>query len=254
MKSAKVLGMLILTVLALSLLAIGVAGQSSNFEDSDDDGLPDWWELKNNLDVNNDDADEDPDGDGFSNMEEFKADSDPYDPSSFAGSDTKKTLGITWGVVYAILGAALAFTLPAVGSSVGVWVTGTAGAGLTAEEPEKFGKVMLLQALPMTQAIYGFLVFFLILINLNVIGGLEGFEGLSTPAGLWVLFASLPIAIAGLVSGIFQGYVCSAGVGILAKNPEDVSKAMILAIMVETFAVFGLLCSIFMILWFPSGA
>ena len=49
--------------------------------DLDDDGLPDAWEKRFGLDPNNRaDADGDADGDKFSNLEEFKANTDPTNP------------------------------------------------------------------------------------------------------------------------------------------------------------------------------
>ena len=48
--------------------------------DADGDGLPDAWEKKYGLNVNDpSDADVDSDGDGFSNREEFEAKTDPTD-------------------------------------------------------------------------------------------------------------------------------------------------------------------------------
>ncbi|MGA1820555.1 MAG: Ig-like domain-containing protein, partial [Thermoplasmatota archaeon] len=42
--------------------------------DSDGDGVPDWWEYKWDLDPFTFDSDKDPDGDGFTNLEEFLGD------------------------------------------------------------------------------------------------------------------------------------------------------------------------------------
>lgn len=50
--------------------------------DTDGDGLPDDWEKKYGLDVGKNDADEDKDGDGFTNAEEFAAGTDPSDKNS----------------------------------------------------------------------------------------------------------------------------------------------------------------------------
>ena len=50
--------------------------------DSDSDGLPDDWETKYGLDVAQNDADADKDGDGFTNAEEFAAGTDPSDKNS----------------------------------------------------------------------------------------------------------------------------------------------------------------------------
>jgi hypothetical protein len=54
--------------------------------DTDGDGLPDDWEMDNDLDPNDDTgdngADGDPDGDGYDNLEEYDGGSDPLDEDS----------------------------------------------------------------------------------------------------------------------------------------------------------------------------
>ena len=57
------------------------------------------------------------------------------------------------GMVYALLGAALATILAGIGSAFGVRAAGQAAAGVTAENPEMFAKVLVLQLLPGTQGI-----------------------------------------------------------------------------------------------------
>ncbi len=69
------------------------------------------------------------------------------------------------GTSFAVLGAALAVIFSGMGSSKGVGLAGEAGTGILTEDPTKFGKVLLLQALPGTQGIYGLLVAFLILFS-----------------------------------------------------------------------------------------
>jgi len=57
-----------------------------NNEDSDGDGMPDWWESEFGLDYlsadGNDGADADPDGDGLSNIAEYLSNSNPLDGNS----------------------------------------------------------------------------------------------------------------------------------------------------------------------------
>lgn len=52
------------------------------FMDSDDDGIPDWWEYKHFGGSTNAVASADDDDDGATNLEEYIADTDPHDPDS----------------------------------------------------------------------------------------------------------------------------------------------------------------------------
>ena len=148
-------------------------------------------------------------------------------------------------MILAIAGAALAVVFTGVGSAIGLALPGEAAAGLISEEPEKFGKALLLQVLPGTQGIYGFLAAMLVLQRIGLLGG-ELVE-VSASVGWQLFFASLPIAIVGLVSAIFQGKVSAAGISTLARRPEEAGKAVILAAMVETYAVIALLATILMV-------
>lgn len=146
------------------------------------------------------------------------------------------------GMVFALLGAALAALLPGIGSAIGVGMGGEAAAGVVTDDPSKFSKCLILQLLPGTQGIYGLLTAFLILSNIGIIG--SGSVEMTTGKGLLYLAASLPIAIVGLWSAIRQARASVAGIGIVAKRPEQSGKAIIFAAMVETYAVLALLISI----------
>ena len=77
------------------------------------------------------------------------------------------------GMVFAILGAALAASLAGWGSAKGVGTAGQAAAGVVAEEPNLFAKVLILQLLPGTQGIYGLLVAFITISSIGVLSGAE---------------------------------------------------------------------------------
>lgn len=149
---------------------------------------------------------------------------------------------ITNGVVYGIIGAVLAALLAGIGSAIGVGIAGRAAAGVIAEDPEKFGKVLILQLLPGTQGIYGLLIAFIALSNMGVLGG--NIRELTTAEGLAYLVACLPMAVVGLVSAYMQAKTSIASIGVVAKKPDEFGKAMILPAMVETYAILALLVSI----------
>ncbi|NLL21408.1 MAG: V-type ATP synthase subunit K [Firmicutes bacterium] len=149
------------------------------------------------------------------------------------------------GIVLAILGAALAVVLSGIGSAFGVGLVGQSAAGVITEDPDKFGQTLLLQALPGTQGIYGLLTGFIIMQRIGIIGG--NLLPLTPEQGYSILMASLPIAIVGLLSAIYQGRAAAAGIGIVARRPEELGKAIIFAVMVETYAVLALLASIMML-------
>ena len=133
------------------------------------------------------------------------------------------------GLIFALLGAALATGLAGIGSAKGIGIVGEAASGLMTEEPEKFGKTFILVALPGTQGLYGFVITLMILLNIGILGG-------KAPA------------LAGWKSAIAQGKAAAAGVQILAKKPNDVMKGVIYAVMVETYALLGFVASLFMVL------
>ncbi len=145
------------------------------------------------------------------------------------------------GTFLAILGAAFAAGLAGIGSAIGVGVAGKAAAGVTAEDPDKFSKVLVLQLLPGTQGIYGLLVAFLVFVKINLFGNVMS---LTLGEGLSLMAACLPIAIVGLISAIYQSRVACSGIAMVAKRPEESGKGIILTVMVETYAVLALLVSL----------
>jgi len=149
------------------------------------------------------------------------------------------------GLVLALGGAALCVVLAGIGSIIGVGKSGQAGSGVVSEEPEKFGKVLLLQALPSTQGIYGFIGTFWVIIKLGLLSG--NVPDISWQTGLALMLACLPVAFNGLISAIFQAKVAVSGMNIVVKQPQDAGKGVIMAAMVETYAVLGLLATILLI-------
>ncbi len=154
-----------------------------------------------------------------------------------------------YGFALALSGAVLAALLAGIGSALGISTAARTASGVLSEKPERYGQLFIMVVLPGTQGFYGFLAAFMVMLNLNFFG--EGAAVDMTPTlGLQVFAACMPIAFAGLVSAIHQGRVCASGVLMAAKKPEMAFKAgVVYAVMVEIYAVLGLLVTIFMLLF-----
>ena len=83
----------VLRILLWSELALS---SSTDLKDTDNDGMHDSWELDNGLDpLNGADADQDADSDGFTNLKEYLAGTDPNDPSSTPPPEADLAITIT---------------------------------------------------------------------------------------------------------------------------------------------------------------
>lgn len=133
------------------------------------------------------------------------------------------------GILFGVLAVALSVFLSGTGSAIGVGIAGEAAAGVVIEEPEKFGKSLVLQLLPGTQGLYGFVIGLLILFKLT--------PGMTLIEGSYYLAAGLTIGIAGLTSAKAQGKVSVAGMNLLAKNEAQQAKGIVYAVMVEMYAI-----------------
>ncbi|ABR55653.1 ATP synthase subunit K [Methanococcus aeolicus] len=138
---------------------------------------------------------------------------------------------------WAMLGAGLATGLAGL-SAIGQGIASSAGLGAVAEDDSIFGKAMVFSVLPETQAIYGLLVSILLLV------GVFSGDGVATIAALG---AGLAVGFAGL-SGIGQGITAAGAIGATARDPDAMGKGLVLAVMPETFAIFGLLIAILIML------
>ena len=171
-------------------------------------------------------------------------------------ADTVATVlkNIFSGTNLALLGAALAVALPCMGSAKGVGIVGEAASGLISENPSIFGKALALQALPMTQGVYGLVAAFLMLAMLGLFGNPDHLTSLPINAGAYYLMASLPIALSGYFSAVRQGRVSAAGINLLSKRPAESGKAITSSALVETYAIFALLVTLLLVFFSPFNA
>lgn len=149
------------------------------------------------------------------------------------------------GVWIAISGIASAAILAGIGSAIGIGrYTGPIAAGVLSEQPKYFGKLIALIGLPGTQGFYGFVIAFLTIWKIGALAG--EILPIDLYKGLEIFFQCQPVGWAGLISAIFQGKACAAGIEMVAKQTTETGKALVLGVFVEIYAVLGFLLSLFL--------
>ena len=141
-----------------------------------------------------------------------------------------------------IIGCALAMGIAGVGSAIGLMLAGTSAVAVTGEKPELFGRCLVFQVLPMTQAVYGLLTAILLMMGAGLLGG-AGTDLTNPMLGLSAIGIGLVVGLTGL-SATNQGMVASASISATARNPDVAARGIIYTVMPETIAIFGLLVGI----------
>lgn len=149
------------------------------------------------------------------------------------------TLGGMTGYQWAILGAALAFIGGGMGSSIGITYVNHVASGILVEDPDKFGPLLPIIAIPGTQGVYGLITAILVPILFNL-------SKISAHKGVLVFFACLPVAFVCFLSAIYQGLSSASASAMVARRTEEAGKALILPALVETYAVFSLILTIYL--------
>lgn len=128
------------------------------------------------------------------------------------------------------MGLAICMILSGAGSAIGLYKTGSAAAGVLAEDGKKFSKVIVLALLPATQGIYGFV---LAVMKLGLV------------ANGWSLFmAMLAMGVNGLVSAYLQGKTAAACIYAVGKNAAGSGKYVLFPAMIEFYAILSLVLGI----------
>ena len=143
------------------------------------------------------------------------------------------------GQIIGIIGVAVCVLLCGIGSALGLYKTGTAAAGVLGEDPKKFGKVLVLVLLPATQGIYGFIIG--IIASSSLAADMTVWQG-------WALFgAVMPMALSGLITGIFQGKSAVNCIYAVGKQESLGGKLISYPAMIEFYAILGLIISIMLV-------
>ena len=155
------------------------------------------------------------------------------------GVDIPTTIGL------AGVGAGIAVGVAGL-SAIGQGIAAGSAIGAVSERDEMFGKSMVFSVLPETQALYGFIIAILLLAATGLLGGqILGETGLGL--GIAAIGAGAAVGLAGL-SAIGQGIVSGGAISASAKDPNTTGKGLVLSVIPETYAIFGLLVAILLML------
>ena len=138
-----------------------------------------------------------------------------------------------------LIGLALAIGVPILSAAITIIICGTALAGIGAEKPELFSKLMITVVLGEALAIYGLLIAFMLLGKISDITTVEA-ANRALISGI-VISAATASAAAGI------SYSGSSLIAATAENPDTFSSNVIGVVLSEALAIYGLLIS-FMII------
>jgi V/A-type H+-transporting ATPase subunit K len=132
-------------------------------------------------------------------------------------------------LVLAFIGVGLMIGLPGIGSAIGTAIGGMTTVGALKKRPDAFGSFLVLSALPSTQGLYGFGGFFFMQNLLT--------SEITMLQGTGVLGAGIALGLAGLLSGIYQGRVCAAGIDSIGSGNDVFGNTIIMAVFPELYAI-----------------
>ncbi|MGA1793292.1 MAG: hypothetical protein ACMUHM_05025 [Thermoplasmatota archaeon] len=231
--------MLVLGLLSIGAFTISASADRIPLKDEDHDGMDDDWEANNGLDNSTNDASLDLDDDGMTNIQEFLEYTDPQ--------NKEDSIQVKDNRMLVFIGVALAMGVAAIMSSIGIGIAGAGATGVAAERPDKFGRLIVYQALPMTQGIYGLLIAILVLNFTGLTGGPD-FTILKSPYVGWGALAIGIVIAFSSVSAIPQGMTASAAAAAFGRNNKVFGQGVIFTVMSETMAIFGFLVAIFLLI------
>ena len=142
----------------------------------------------------------------------------------------------TEGLPLAVAAATAALGIAGVGASIGQRMAASAGSLLMADKPERFGISLILTVIVETSAIYGLLVAILILARLNTVTTMK--------QAVAALAAGLSVGVSGFTTGIGEGVAAAASIGAVAEREGVFGKTLVLTVLPETGAIYGLLTAV----------
>ena len=150
----------------------------------------------------------------------------------------KPELTIPVGLV--AIGSGIAVGIAAF-SAIGLGIAANSGTGAVTEKPKLFGISILFTILPETQALYGIIISVLLLTGVGIFSTIN--TGITLVQGLAGIAAGLAMGLAA-VSAVGQGVVSASSIGASLRDRKAIGKSLVLSAIPETYAIFGLLISI----------
>ncbi len=143
--------------------------------------------------------------------------------------------------IFSGIGFGFMVGLSGTGSAMGCVIAGSTVIGAIKKKPETFGLNLVLQALPGTQGLYGFVGF---MIYSNIMA-------LQLPLGQWTLTKAsillgigFSLGLVNLLSAIYQGKICASGISAIGSGHNVFGNTLILAAFPEFYAILSLVASI----------
>jgi len=142
--------------------------------------------------------------------------------------------------ILTVMGIFMSIVLAGIGSARGAAMIGKAATALISEQPEKFGKSLVLYMMSASQGLYGFIIGFFIFSHLG--------DDLTLAVALRCFSGGAIMGIAGFLTAIQQSLIAAAGIQILAKKPEHSTKGVLYSAMIETYAIFAFVISMLIVI------
>lgn len=155
------------------------------------------------------------------------------------------------GLGFAMIGAAAVFSLGGIGSAKGIRISASQAGGVLAEQPELFGKLLVIMALPGTQGFYSLITAILIGMWSGLFGGKVTLHPMQ---GIAIMAIGIGTGMVEWLSAIYQGETSAAAINLVAKKPDSSGRAILLPALVETYALLGLLSAIVLLLFVTNGS
>ena len=136
---------------------------------------------------------------------------------------------MTTAIILGYIGVALMVGLSGMASCIGTSIAGQASVGAMKKNNGAFGSYMILSAIPGSQGLYGFVVFFMV-------NGLL-VDSMSLLQGAAVFGAGLLMGLVCLFSSYYQAKVCANGISAIGNGHDVMGKTLILAAFPELYAI-----------------